>query len=136
VAQKRYKRILKATLFLLLGYSFIAWLSWPSAYFESSDGGWRDHEIPLKNRDFQSMAIFFELYKIKCDANDAFLVRTTEINRCNVFYWPSYIADKKWKTPYRVPSENSENKLCYDAAESEEMVKTAISRAREFIDSL
>ena len=135
--QGRNKRIFKAALIILLGYSFVAWFSWPAVSFESSDGGWRDHEILLKDRDFQAMVYFFEHYKIVCDANEALLVRTTEINRLNIFYWPSYIADKKWKIPYRAPTENRANRACYDtASHSEEISNTAILRSREFVESL
>lgn len=128
----------------ILFYAAGCWLFWPSVSFESSDGNWGDNEIPLKNRDFDSMAYFFELYRIKCNAKEAVLYRTTPEQYWNIFHWPSYLLEKKWRVPYKSESPHIKGGAfpditkanCFNGPESDAIVNEASKRAKDYIKSL
>ena len=125
-------------------YTIGCWLFWPVASFESSDGNWGDNEIPLKNRNLDSMVYFFELYKIKCNASGAILYRTTKAEYLNIFHWPSYLVEKKWSVPYKVASSHikegsflAESKEhCFNGPQSGTVVNEAIKISKGYIQDL
>ncbi len=75
----------------------------PNTHFRSSDSNWASREYSFKGIYFEEVAYGFELYRLKCQADTAQLVRTTKIRWWNVFAWPSYATDPKWNVPYGVP---------------------------------
>ena len=75
-------------------------LSNPDAHFRSSDSNWADAEYHGKGRTLDIIVGNFELYKLRCDAPSATLVRTTPMSWVNVFAWPSYLTNPKWSIPY------------------------------------
>jgi len=77
----------------------------PSVGFESSDGKWGDHESPFKGRYFDDIIYYFVKYKLRCNVPEVTLVRTTPKNRFNIFAWPSYLFNPKWKLEYREPTD-------------------------------
>lgn len=81
---------------LLIGYLL---LGNPSITLRSSDGKWADSEIRFKGRDFDTLVVYFEHYKLKC-APRATLFRATPEIWFNIFAWPSYYLDHKWRAPY------------------------------------
>ena len=86
----------------------VGWFGWvsfgaTSVGFESSEGDWSDREVPLKGRDFATIAASFDGYKTRCGHPSATLFRTTKPNLYNVFEWWSYATDPKWNVPYRTP---------------------------------
>src|SRR3989344_6159384 len=140
ISNKSVKYFLICTLLYAVG----CWFFWPSASFESSDGNWGDRELPLKNRDFDSMSFFFELYKIKCNAKEASLYRTTQTQYWNIFYWPSYLLEKKWLVPYKEASPHIKGGIypdatkehCFNGPESDAVVNEAARRSKDYIKSL
>jgi hypothetical protein len=72
----------------------------PDATFRSSDGGWADSEIQFHGRKFEYIVWNFEGYKLKCHAPNARLLRATPVRWSNIFAWPSYLQDPKWRVPY------------------------------------
>ena len=86
-----------STVAILLGYALFRN---PDANFRSADGNWADGEISFKGRDFESVVWYFEEYKANCLVPDAVLLRTTPRNWLNVYAWPSYLTEKKWRVPY------------------------------------
>lgn len=82
---------------VLVGYFLY---SSPDVSFRSSDGVWQDGEVQFKGRTFEAVVIYFEGYKLRCATPSATIVRTTPVNWANVFAWPSYWTDKKWKVPW------------------------------------
>lgn len=85
------------TVLYLIGWFFYR----PAVRFESSDGKWGDRELPWKGRDFEEIVYYFEKYKLRCNAPEVTMVRTTPKNLLNIFGWPSYLFDDKWKSEYR-----------------------------------
>ena len=75
--------------------------------FESSDTNWWDNEVVVKGRGLEDIVFQYELYKLRCNAPTAMLVRTTPKNSFNIFAWPGYLYDEKWKVPYGAPSNKS-----------------------------
>jgi hypothetical protein len=75
----------------------------PNANFRSSDANWAGGEVTWKGLDFDSIAFSFETYRLNCHAESAQLVRTTKMRWWNVFAWPSYSTNPKWKVPYGKP---------------------------------
>lgn len=138
------RKSVKFILMIAALYAVGCWLFWPSASFESSDAGWGDHEIPLKNRDFESMVLFFELYKLKCNARNTVLYRTTDMQYWNVFSWPSYLMEKKWLVPYKDASfkilggiyPDATIEHCYNGPETESTLGEALRRSEEYIKNL
>ncbi len=138
------RKSLMYVLMLTLLYSTGCWLLWPSVSFESSDGNWADREIPLKDRDFESMVYFFSLYKAKCRAEKATLYRTTEKQMLNVFHWPSYIFEKKWLIPFKEPFPKSSDGVnpdsvathCFNSPQTESIVNKALERSKSFLEAL
>lgn len=138
------KKVVRYFLILSLLYILGCWLFWPSASFESSDGNWGDRELPLKDRDFDSMVYFFELYKIKCNAKDAILYRTTQTQYWNIFHWPSYWLENKWLVPYEESSKYIQGGIypgvtkehCFNSPQSDITVNEAIKRSKDYIKSL
>ena len=91
-----------ATTLILTVLYLIGWIIYrPAVRFESSDGKWGDHELPLKGRCFDEIVYYFEKYKLRCNAPEVMMVRTTPKNLLNIFGWPSYLFDEKWKLEYR-----------------------------------
>jgi hypothetical protein len=82
----------------------IGWFIYrPAVRFESSDGKWGDRELPIKDRDFHEIVYYFEKYKLRCNAPEVSMIRTTPKSLLNIFGWPSYIFNEKWKLEYRAP---------------------------------
>ena len=79
------------------------WLGTPDAAFRSSDAKWADYEIGLKGRRLDTIAVNFEHYKLSCAVPHAVLLRTTPRHWMNVFAWPNYLTDRKWRVPYADP---------------------------------
>jgi hypothetical protein len=73
----------------------------PNANFRSSDSDWAGGEIAFKAYYFENVAYNFEIYRLKCHADSARLVRTTRMLWWNVFAWPSYATNPKWNVPYQ-----------------------------------
>jgi hypothetical protein len=93
-----------AILILTILY-LIGWVIYrPSVTFESSDGKWRDRELLLKGRYFREVTYYFEKYKLRCNATAVTMIRTTPKTLLNIFAWPSYLFDEKWKLEYRESS--------------------------------
>lgn len=68
--------------------------------FRSSDGKWADGEVQFKGRNFDLIVFNFETYKLNCHAPQATLVRVTPQYWINIYAWPSYLSDKKWRVPF------------------------------------
>jgi hypothetical protein len=131
-------------------YHLFYGLTWPDCSYESSDGRWRDQEIQIKGRDFEDMIYFFELYKLRCDASTAKLVRTTRKYPINVFAWRNYLNDDKWKIGYGYPvSEDSANFYhvalgdsingihnCFNVPKTDNDYEMAREASRKFIEGL
>lgn len=84
--------------------------------FQSSDGCWSDEEDLLRGKDFKSVLVSFELYKIKCEKPDIVLWRTKQEKKpWNWAWWFDDYNAAKWKVPYRSKLSNaiSVNKPCY-----------------------
>jgi hypothetical protein len=79
----------------------------PYAKFRSSDYGWARHET-WKFPGFEGVASSFEMYRLKCHAESAQLVRTTKMRWWNIFAWPRYATDPKWNVPYGKPDHRIE----------------------------
>lgn len=69
--------------------------------FESSTEDWSDSEVLFKGRDFPLIEQQFQSFQAACGMPHASLVRTTAVVWYNLFAWPSYLMDPKWKVPYR-----------------------------------
>src|ERR1700690_1203290 len=72
----------------------------PDITLRSSDGKWADNEIQFKGRHFEDLVWNFEGYKLKCVAPGAVLLRATPEYWFNIFAWPSYLSNRKWRPPY------------------------------------
>jgi hypothetical protein len=88
-------------LILVILYSIGCFFYRPFVAFESSDGKWLDHENLIKGRDFREIVYYFEKYRLRCNASAVTMIRTTPKNPMNIFGWPSYLFDEKWKLEYR-----------------------------------
>lgn len=77
----------------------------PDADFRSSDLNWAGGENSFKGVGLDGVAFSFEMYRLKCQAHSAQLVRTTKMHWWNVFAWPSYMTNPKWNVPYAAPDE-------------------------------
>jgi hypothetical protein len=88
--------------------AILYWIGWffyrPSVGFESSDGKWGDHESPFKGRYFDEIVYYFEKYRLRCNVPEVTMIRTTPKNPLNIFAWPSYLFNAKWKLEYREPT--------------------------------
>lgn len=91
-------RYIVGAIFVLIPAYFI--FGSPSATFRSSDGLWADSEVQFKGRDFRSVVVYFESYKVMCGAPKATLLRATPKHWVNIFAWPSYVQNKKWRVPF------------------------------------
>jgi hypothetical protein len=89
---------------LVLGVGYLCWNN-PSVSFRSSDGKWADSEVVFKGRTFQDVIVpEFERYKASCSAPKAKLLRTDPVIWYDVFAWPSYLTNPKWRVPYTAPN--------------------------------
>jgi hypothetical protein len=116
----KLKMIVVAIIILTVLY-LIGWLFFrPAIEVESSDGKWGDGESLFKGRDLEEIVYYFEKYKLRCNAPEVTMVRTTPKNLLNIFGWPSYLFNDKWKLEYREhPTDFSKGyyakiKDCYD----------------------
>jgi hypothetical protein len=111
----------------------------PNVEYRSSDGRWEDGEVGFKGRTFQSViAVDFEMYKLGCSAPKATLLRTTRENWFNVFGWPSYFSNPKWRVPYADPNPASDGyrePACMDALTDQEL-NDAEDRANRYVSAL
>jgi hypothetical protein len=99
----RYHITALTIIFLVLGY--LAYNN-PSASFRSSDNQWADSEVVFKGRQFDNAIVpEFESYKLQCSAPKAKLIRTTKQQWVDIFAWPSYFTNPKWRVPYGEPNE-------------------------------
>lgn len=77
--------------------------------FQSSKGDWSDTEYPAMGRDFESVVVSFELYKLQCDAADAHFERITPRPR---WYepesWFNDYSEPQWQVPQAGPSPYAE----------------------------
>jgi hypothetical protein len=105
--------------FVVFFHPLIYALIWPDCSYESTDGEWGDREVQTKGRGFDNMLTLFELYKLRCDAPAAKLVRTTRKNPLNILAWRSYLRDEKWKVEYGVPSKEKELNSAMSALKDE-----------------
>ncbi|HEX5056973.1 MAG TPA: hypothetical protein VFX02_10800 [Gammaproteobacteria bacterium] len=123
-------------LIVLIAYPFIAFNSkGTDVAFQSSDGNWADSEVLFKGRDFDSIVIYFELYKISCNAPDAQLQRVTD--KPNIFsmsWWFDDFDLPKWKVPLAM--EHPESLGDCDGARKEGEYELAKQRAAAYIASL
>ena len=106
-----YPKIILIGLVLVIGISvfLFAYISnWPVVGFESSDRRWGDHENQIKGRYFDEIVFYFETYKMHCKEPNVTMVRTTAKNPWNIFAWPNYLMDDKWKLEYQDVSNLSE----------------------------
>src|SRR5262249_16938674 len=108
-----------------------------------SDAQWADSEIQFKSRKFDTIVFNFERYKLSCSAPPATLVRTTPIIWINVFAWPSYLKDQKWRVPYAkavaeigdyYPPANA--KHCYNEPSALGVLDQARSNAERYMNQL
>jgi hypothetical protein len=139
----RRKMIVVAILILIVLYLIGRFFSGPSIEVESSDGKWGDSESPLKGRDFEEIIYYFEKYKMRCNVPEVTMVRTTPKNLLNIFGWPSYLFNDKWKLEYREhPTDFSKGyyakiKDCYDKRSGIASEEWRISQAGdEFLKNL
>jgi hypothetical protein len=94
---------------IVLGFAFFGN---PDASFRSSDAKWRDVEVGLKGRHFDIVEADFQSYKSGCSAPRTVLLRTTPVRWYDVFAWPNYFTDRKWRVPYVEPAGNVPNPRC------------------------
>jgi hypothetical protein len=140
--RKPNRRLLLIIAIAAVGFGYW-WHHEPDAFFQSSDANWADSELLWKGRDFRTVVIRFELYRIQCDAPDASLIRTSIRNPVNVFAWYNYLTDSKWLVPYGqrddsietyYPAVHSEH--CANKAVSEEDYIAARERASNYVSAL
>jgi hypothetical protein len=131
------------TILILTVLYLIGWFIYrPAVRFESADGKWGDRELPWKGRDFEEIVYYFEKYRLRCNAPEVAMVRTTPKNLLNIFGWPSYLFDDKWKLDYIEPRDfpggfYSKVWDCYFKPSVIENEKGMLSQARdEFIKNL
>jgi hypothetical protein len=127
------------TVLYLIGSFFFT----PPIEVESSDGKWGDRESLLKGRDFEETVYYFEKYRLRCNVPEVTMVRTTPKNLLNIFGWPSYLFNDKWKLEYREhPTDFSKGyyakiKDCYDKRSEIANEEWRIYQARnEFLKNL
>ena len=134
-------RIIAIVVVVLLGGYWL--FGNPDAVFRSSDGEWADSEYQSKGRTFEVIVWNFELYKLRCAAPNAVLVRATPQLWFNVFALPSYYANAKWRVAYSnehselgdyYPPASANN--CYNAGSSPESMKTADENAAKYLATL
>jgi hypothetical protein len=126
------------TILILTILYLIGWFIYkPAVSFESSDGKWGDRELPLKGRSFYGIVYYFEKYKLRCNAPEVTMVRTTPKNLINIFGWPSYLFDEKWKLEYREPPSDFQGGFyakiwdCYTTPPSGINEEERLNQARE-----
>jgi len=130
----RYHVIAIAAIAMFLGY-----LSYsnPSVGFHSSDGGWDDAEVVFKGRRFDNVIVVeFERYKLECSASKSLLIRTTKEEWANIFAWPSYLTNPKWRVPYAkspAPLDEHHKPQC---TRGEDDLKKAQSNADRYLSDL
>ncbi|HMV83987.1 MAG TPA: hypothetical protein PLD20_09735 [Blastocatellia bacterium] len=139
-------KILSALLVLTVFFYPVIYASFHGfTTFESSDANWWDKEVLLKGRGLDSMVFQFELYKLRCDAPTATLIRTTPKNPFNVLAWPGYLYDENWKLPYRPPSKKSHESFiaatigkrhCYNTPKTDQDLDLAHQATQKFMMSL
>lgn len=112
--------------FLLL-FGYIAFglfhIHSPDVKFESSDGKWSDSEMQFKGRTYKSVIASFNNYKKQCNAPATKIFRVSKFNFYNIFAWPNYFFDEKWKVKYHSPSKGAD----YSGIPSCEIVTTKIT---------
>src|SRR5215813_4927238 len=102
------RKMIVVAIVILTGLYLIGWFFFRlSVEFESSDSKWGDSE-DLKGRDFEDIVYYFEKYKLRYNVPEVPMVRTTPKNLLNIFRWPSYLFNDKWKLEYRLRSEQSQ----------------------------
>ncbi|HTW36854.1 MAG TPA: hypothetical protein VMD53_19705 [Rhizomicrobium sp.] len=124
-----------ATIALLVGY--VRWNN-PSVAFRSSDGQWADSEVVFKGRTFKDVIVpEFEMYKLECSAPHATLLRTDAIAWYDVFAWPSYLTNLKWRVPYAKPNPalDDYHADCLNSSIAADWNR-ANAEARQYINSL
>ena len=107
--------------------------------FQSSDGRWLDEENMLQGKDFKSVLISFELYKIKCEKPGITLWRTKKEKRpWNWAWWFDDYNSAKWKVPYKsnLPNAVVENEPCFSSEPTSFEVDLAKQKAEFYITEL
>jgi len=127
-------------IFFSLLVPFTSLTSGTNVSFQSSDGQWSDSEFLGKGRKFETVVTLFEAYKIKCNAANATLQRTTEKppNLTLRSLFNDYDAPK-WQVPLATMTTNSINALGPDCNRNGLLPKQwelASTRAKKYIASL
>jgi hypothetical protein len=115
----------------------------PDVSFRTSDANWADSEINSKGRDFESIVFNFERYKLSCSAPEAVLLRTTPRIWINVFAWPAFASERKWRVPYAdaVPEIGTYyppagQRHCYNEGASLGILNAAQANAVRYLNAL
>jgi len=107
--------------------------------FKSSDGGWNGEEDMLYGRNFDSLLVSFELYRLHCKKEAVTLLRTKEKkNFWKWAWWFDNYSSAKWKVPY-IPADSIKRQdtvSCPDGPYTPEEKTLARKRARIFLDAL
>lgn len=127
-------------IFFSLLVPFTSLTSGTNVSFQSSDGQWSDSEFLGKGRNFETVVTLFEAYKIKCNAANATLQRTTpkpgNFTLENLFN--DYEAPK-WQVPLATMPAHSINALGPDCNRNGILPgqwELASKRAKTYIASL
>lgn len=104
---RRSKTIWKALLVLATVYIPLSW-RWPSYIYTSSDGGFRELEVPFKGRHFDVVTRAFEKYR-QNGHPDAVLMRTFDREWWSPNLWVENLRHERWTLP-RAPDEEAPGK--------------------------
>jgi hypothetical protein len=136
VGPNPYKYFAGTIFILIIGYLMFGN---PDSGFRSSDGKWADSEVQFKGRDLKSIVFYFEEYKLACNAPKAVLLRSTPQVWYNIFAWPSYLTDKKWRVPLSDAHPeigNYHEESCMNENGTTAVVHQAEKNADRYLDSL
>lgn len=113
--------------------------------FQSSKGDWSDTAYPAFGRDFESVVLSFELYKIQCGAQDARLERITpKPSWYAPESWFNDYSEPHWRIPYAEPSPYAaignfpppQIEHCANTLVSADDFEKALQEAQRYISSL
>jgi len=107
--------------------------------FSSSDGGWHGEEDMLNGKNFDSLLVSFELYRLHCNKDAVSLLRTKDKkNFWKWAWWFDNYSSVKWKVPY-IPADSIIQKdtiSCPDGDYTTDEKILARKRARLFLEAL
>ncbi len=107
--------------------------------FQSSDGYWHDRELLFKDRNFDSVVVYFELYKLKCDKPNVTIQRVTKPPKSNeIAYWFNDYSEPKWKVKYfnKLPMPPFSKESCLWEGVNPETLMKARKKAQLYIKQL